>query len=168
MHEKELKRTTNTGRLATKCLLNSELRVRGTKSGPLDLSDLLEMPYEPLLLYPSEDARDLNTLFTQIRRKPVLLIVPDGNWRQASKVHTRHKELAHVPRVFLKKKATDSSLVMRKETVENGMATLEAIAAAFGTLENSAVGAALKQLYELKLHQTLLGRGQTPQSSKNF
>jgi DTW domain-containing protein len=161
IHAKELKRTTNTGRLALHSLTNSEMRVRGKDTSALDLSDLLKENYHPLFLYPSEDAVELNETFVSTISKPVLLIVPDGNWRQASKVQTRHPELAGVQRVFLKKtNLLTTTALLRAETTENGMATLEAIAQAMSALENPQIGSALQELYQLKLSQTLLSRGQ--------
>ncbi len=141
-------------------LINSEMRIRGEKNHALDLSDLLEMPYQPLFLFPSEDAVELTSSFVKNLSRPALLIVPDGNWRQASKVFSRHKELVDVPRVTLKRKEPANTAVLRTETVINGMATLEAIAHALAILEGPETGAALNQVYQLKLQQTLLGRGQ--------
>ncbi len=158
IHAKELKRTTNTGRLALQALKNSEMHVRGESRDKLDLSELLNPAYEPLLLYPSDDAIELDALFVSQLKKPVLLIVPDGNWRQASKVHHRHQELALVQRVCLKKK-TPSVQNMRAESTVDGMATLEAIAGALRWLEGEGVGNSLQRLYEQKLTQTLIGRG---------
>lgn len=159
VHSKELKRTTNTGRLAIQSLKNSEMRIRGQGTDPLDLGDLLTTAYHPLLLYPSEGAMELNSQMIEQIRSPILLIVPDGNWRQASKVHYRHQELASVQRVFLKQTAPPSKELLRKETVPNGMATLEAIAIAMGVIEGDLVGRSLQDLYLAKLRQTLLGRG---------
>jgi DTW domain-containing protein len=157
IHAKELKRTTNTGRLAHRALKNSEMRVRGEEREALDLSDLLDPTYQPLLLFPSEEARELNDDFMAQIKKPILLIVPDGNWRQASKVHHRHQELASVQRVCLKKKLQQQNL--RAESSADGMATLEAVAEALRWIEGEFVGDSLRQLYTLKLTQTLLGRG---------
>lgn len=159
IHAKELKRTTNTGRLALQALKNSEMHVRGESREKLDLSELLNPAYQPLLLYPSDEAIELDASFVSKIKKPVLLIVPDGNWRQASKVHHRHEELASVPRVCLKKKDSGVKQNLRAESTVDGMATLEAIAGALRWLEGEAVGASLQQLYELKLTQTLIGRG---------
>ena len=159
IHAKELKRTTNTGRLALKALQNSEMHVRGDDRQKLDLSGLLNLDYQPLLLFPSEDAIVLSEEFVSQLTKPVLLIVPDGNWRQASKVHHRHLELAAVPRVCLKKKSPSSEQHLRAESTEDGMATLEAIAQAMYWFEGKEVGLSLQRLYELKLTQTLRGRG---------
>ncbi|MBC7369963.1 MAG: DTW domain-containing protein [Bdellovibrionaceae bacterium] len=161
IHAKELKRTTNTGRLAIEALVNSEMRVRGTGTGrteALDLSDLLEPRYRPVMFYPADDALELNQDFVDADLRPILLIVPDGNWRQASKVHVRHKELASVPRV----KISTPNLAahhLRVEETEAGMATLEAIAKALAIIEGDVAAAPLKNLFEMKLRRTLQGRG---------
>lgn len=60
VHAKELKRTTNTGRLALKALSNSEMRIRGVDRLTLDLSDLLSQSYRTFLFYPSDNAVELN------------------------------------------------------------------------------------------------------------
>ena len=160
VHYKELKRTSNTGRLAVTALTNSQMLVRGLEQAEAtDLSQLLLSDYETLFLYPSEDSVLLTPSYVSQFQKPIHLIVPDGNWRQAGKVHVRHKELADVPRVRVSpmKPATH---FLRKEHVEGGMATLEAIAHAFGAIEGQEVERALNDLYQLKLTRTLVARGQ--------
>jgi DTW domain-containing protein YfiP len=157
VHAKELKRTTNTGRLAVTALTNSEMRIRGVEDSPVDLSDLLVPEYRTVLFYPSENALELNQEFVNSDPRPIQLIVPDGNWRQASKVHYRHHELADVPRVMIKE-ANKSEHHMRAETTAEGMATLQAIAEAFGIIEGAEAKKALLDLYEAKLKATLEGR----------
>ena len=165
IHSKELKRTTNSGRLALHCLLNSEMRVRGERLESanddrcgLDLSDLLTQDYETLLFYPSEDAVELNKSYVARLSKPIQLIVPDGNWRQASKVHTRHPELEKIPRVMLKIPNL-AKFHLRAESSEFGMSTLEAIARAMAVIEGDEVGEKLLAVYRAKLERTLIGRG---------
>ncbi len=158
IHAKELKRTTNTGRLAVKALKNSEMRIRGADRDGLDLSDLLSPSYRTVLFYPSDAAVELNADFVRQDSRPLQLIVPDGNWRQASKVHYRHKELKEIPRVKI---STPNQAVrhLRAETTPEGMATLEAIAQAYRIIEGVEAGDKLQQLFELKLERTLKGRG---------
>lgn len=158
IHAKELKRTTNTGRLALKSLVNSEMRVRGDTKNALDLSDLLIPKFRTVLFYPSDDAVELNKEFVDQDPRPIQLIVPDGNWRQASKVHYRHHELKDIPRVMIKAPNT-SKLHMRVENTPEGMATLQAIAQALGVIEGDAVKDTLLHLYQAKLERTLQGRG---------
>jgi DTW domain-containing protein YfiP len=157
VHAKELKRTTNTGRLAVTALTNSEMRIRGVEDSPVDLSDLLVPEYRTVLFYPSDDALELNAEFVKADPRPIQLIVPDGNWRQASKVHYRHHELANVPRVMIKD-ANKSAHHMRAETTAEGMATLQAIAEAIGIIEGAEAKQALMGLYQAKLKATLEGR----------
>ncbi len=158
IHAKELKRTTNTGRLALKALTNSEMRIRGEDREALDLSDLLRSDYKTYLFYPSEDAVELDEKLVAACPLPIQLIVPDGNWRQASKVHYRHHELKCIPRIKISSPNLNP-LHMRKETTENGMATLEAIAHALRIIEGAEVGSVMLKLYQDKLEATLKGRG---------
>ena len=166
IHHREMKRTTNTGLLAIEALANSRLVIRGLQNQTNPLSEVLDENYETLLLFPSEEAKSLSEILTlrsqtkpNCELRPIHLLVPDGNWRQASKVHSRHPELATVQRVKIspQKTATD---FLRKETVPDGMATLEAIAEALRLIEGEEVGAILKTLFQEKLERTLKGRGQ--------
>jgi DTW domain-containing protein YfiP len=159
IHHKELKRTTNTGMLAVRSLTNSEVRVRGENTMTrLDLSDLLTANYRTLLLFPSEDAIELNEDFVRTVSAPIQLIVPDGNWRQASKVHGRHPELQNITKVKISvQNAAKNHL--RTEHFQEGMSTLEAIAWAMNMIEGPEVSEPLFKLYQAKLKQTLIGRG---------
>ncbi len=158
VHAKELKRTTNSGRLAVAALSNSKMLIRGRDHSRLDLSPLLTPDYTSLVFFPSEGAVELSLPYIASLTRPVQLLVPDGNWRQASKVPVRHKELSHLPRVMLKIRNA-ASHHLRAEHSEFGMSTLEAIAHAIGLFEGPVPGAALMALYEKKLQATLAGRG---------
>lgn len=158
IHSRELKRTTNTGTLALKALSNSELRIRGEIGQQLDLTDLMDSNYESLLFYPTEDAAELTPEYVAQFKKPIQLLVPDGNWRQASKVHIRQKEISHLPRVMIKAR-NQATHHLRSEHTEFGMSTLEAIARALGAIEGQTVQRQLLELYQAKLEQTLKGRG---------
>src|SRR5262245_31383046 len=63
------------------------MRLRGQTRETLDLRDLLTAQYRTLLFYPSDDAVELDKELVAQDQKPIQLIVPDGTWRQASKVH---------------------------------------------------------------------------------
>lgn len=158
IHTSEMKRTTNTGRLAVKSLVNSEMRVRGDGRERLDLSDLLIPQYRTVLFYPAPDALELTADFVQASSIPIQLIVPDGNWRQAGKVHYRHHELKNITRVMIKAPNL-STHHLRAESSPEGMATLQAIAWAMGIIEGPSVKESLLALYQLKLERTLVGRG---------
>ena len=159
VHYKELKKTTNTGRLAIKSLQNSQMRIRGEIGKPTDLSDLISDEYQSLLFYPSQDAVELNQSLLRTFKKPIHLLVPDGSWRQASKVHTRHHELSSVPRVMIKE-MNSATQHLRRESSMEGMSTLEAIAKAMKAIEGEKVYDVLFKIYQAKLKNTLIGRGQ--------
>jgi DTW domain-containing protein YfiP len=161
IHAKELKRTTNSGLLAHHALINSQVIVRGLEKQKTDLSALLDPSYTPLFFYPSEDAIELNEDFVHSLKKPVHLIVPDGNWRQAGKVRQRHPELSEVQPVKISAK-NEGLYHLRREHRAEGMSTLQAIALALGCFEDEDVYRSLNSLYEVKLHATLRGRGVSP------
>lgn len=155
IHHRELKRTTNTGRLATHALVNSKMYVRGKDKSPLELTSLICSDYETYVLFPSDDALDIETIRP---KKPVHLIVADGNWRQASKVHKRQPELATITRVKIGDKNL-SEHFLRREHFAEGFSTLEAIAIALGCFEGLSIREQLMALYQAKLEATLRGRG---------
>ena len=158
VHVNELKRGSNTGRLALRALVNSEMRVRGETREPLDLSDLLTDRYRTFLFYPTVDAVELDHELVAQERTPIQLLVPDGTWRQARKVHYRHRELKDVPRVKIS--APDiSKFHLRAQHRPEGMATLQAIAHSLGVIEGGLVKAQLMKLYDAKVERTMLGRG---------
>jgi len=138
--------------------VNSEMRVRGETREPLDLSDLLTDRYRTFLFYPTVDAVELDRELVAQERTPIQLLVPDGSWRQAKKVHSRHHELKDVPRVKIG--APDvSKFHLRAQHRPEGMATLQAIAHALGVIEGDLVKAQLMKLYDAKVERTMLGRG---------
>jgi DTW domain-containing protein len=158
IHHRELTRSSNTGLLALRALVNSELRIRGENRETLDLEDLLSPRYRSLLFYPSSDAVELDREFVAQDPRPIQLIVPDGTWRQARKLHSRHHELKDIPRVKIST-PNHSSFQLRAQSRPEGMATLQAIAAALRVIEGDEVGAQLMQLFHARVVRTLSARG---------
>jgi DTW domain-containing protein YfiP len=159
IHRYEDRKPTNTGRLAAECLVNSEIVLRGHEdmpSAPIAWGEAAQ----PLLLFPHEDAVPLSDYAASPR--PVTLIVPDGTWRQASKVRKRVPGLDGVPCVTLP--AGPPSLYrLRAEAHATGLATIEAIARAIGIVEGPEVGPAVQQSIEsvflAMVERTLWTRG---------
>lgn len=154
-HRREDKKTTNTGRIALECLANSELHVRGHESDP-SAPFVSDEGRDTLLLFPDPDATPLSEFVPSGR--PVTLIVPDGTWRQASKVRRRVAGLAQVQCVSLSKQGP-SLYRLRSETREIGLSTLEAIARAFEFFEGADVRAALDRVFLAMVERTLWSRG---------
>lgn len=155
-HCKEWRKPTNTGFLAVECLPNSEVHVRGNRNQPADHL-AFESAMVPVFLFPAEDARPIEDFRAEAR--PILLIVPDGNWRQAAKMRHRVSGLDQVPTVSIpSRRATEYRL--RHENRAGGLATMEAIASAFGILEGPAVETALDAVFHVMVERSLWSRGQ--------
>lgn len=158
IHRYEELKPTNTGRLAAECLANCETDVRGHESRP---TPPFRCPpgRQPLFLFPHDGAKPLTEI--AIPADPVTLIVPDGNWRQASKVRNRVPGLRDVPCVFLPVGAP-SMYRLRTEAHDGGLATIEAIARALGLLEGEKgprVQHALEFVFRAMVDRTLWARG---------
>ena len=100
----------------------------------------------------------LDESLVALERAPLQLIVPDGTWRQASKMHLRHPELRNVPRLKIGVTG-DSTFQMRTQTRPEGMATLQAVAHALGVIEGDSVRRQLMKLYYAKMERILIARG---------
>lgn len=162
IHKNELAKTSNTGMLAIKALTNSTHIVRGASITAIDLSNLIQPEYINFLLYPSDTALELTPQlilnYKNEFHKPIHLIVPDGSWRQASKVHYRHKELQNLVRLKITTPNLDQ-LYFRREATIFGMGTLPAIAHALGVIENDEIKSQLITVYWSKLTRSFKSRG---------
>jgi DTW domain-containing protein YfiP len=162
VHYKELKRTSNTGRLIQALLKNQKIWIRGQKDQELDHSQIPKDTYNTILLYPSNEAKVLDEAVVKNflkNNKPLQIIVPDGNWRQASKVHYRVKEFKKLPRYKLN---VDVDLAQRKvlriETKPSGLSTIEAIGHMLGILEGDSVKNHILNAFEIKKTKQLKRR----------
>ena len=161
IHHRELTRSSNTGLLAARALTNSEVWVRGAGRETLNLKNLVTPQYRTFMLYPSRDALDLDYALALNDARPIQLIAPDGTWRQARKLHSRHAELNDVARVKVSV-PDDLAYQLRAQSQPGRMATLQAIAHALGVIEGASVRDQLMKLYHAKIERTLIGRGILP------
>ena len=161
IHHRETRRTSNTGKLAHLILTNSEMRVRGVKGDPMEREGLVVPERQSVLLFPSINAVDLTPDILKRFDKPLTLIVPDGNWRQASRVPNREPDLFSLPRY---KVPIDrpSEYRLRLETRPGGLATFEAIARALGVIEGTEVQRQMEAVFKLKVERTLWSRAKIP------
>lgn len=157
MHHREQNLTTNTARLATLALPDCQIRVRGLPGEALDTSGVLDADRECLFLFPSDDAEVLDEGYRARLTKPVTLIVPDGSWRQASKVGRRESFLHGVRRVKVAPGAP-SEYRLRREPKAEGLATFEAIARILGVLEGSEAQVRLETIFRTMVERTLASR----------
>lgn len=158
-HAKELNKPTNTGVLLTRLLPRAEVRVRGDRLKPFTARDLLGPEVRPLLLYPGDDAVPLTPAFAAADPRPVTLIVPDGNWRQARKVLFREPELAALPQVLLPEGEPTRYALRRHRRGAESLSTLEAVARALRVLEGPEIEDLLLEVFLRMVDRVLFTRG---------
>lgn len=155
MHRLEARKSTNTGRFAALCLANSQLVLRGDGERP-DAPFVCDDGSRPLLLFPHPDAQPLAR--PAAHEGPITLVVPDGTWRQASKVRKRVPGLDGLPCVALPPEGP-SDYRLRRWPHEEGLSTLEAVARAMGVLEGEGVRRELERVLRVMVERTLWSRG---------
>ena len=152
LHSQELAKPSNTGRLAHLALANSELLVHGTREGvPVSLGPVDASYAGRYLLFPGEGALPLEDL--EVSGKPLHLVVADGTWGQAQRMVKRIPALASLPRVSVSPRGP-SRYVLRHTDVPGRLCTLEAIAAAFASLEGELVAQALERLLTMVIERS--------------
>jgi DTW domain-containing protein YfiP len=169
IHRIEARKPSNTGRLGTLCLTNSETWIRGHEDVRADAFEPNEKS-QSLYLFPHEEAvpitdfvRPKGTGSTRTSDLPITLVVPDGTWRQAAKVRNRVAGFKKIPCVSL---PTDTPSIyrLRSEAHAHGLATIEAIARAFGILEGPdhgpGVRSQIEHVFRAMVERTLWSRGE--------
>lgn len=147
-HSSEMRKTTNTGRLAALAITNSSLVDYGLAGEPLDASTL-DLS-DAWILFPDGEARVPAT-------PPRTLVVLDGTWQQARRMLRRVPEFWTLPRLALPAPAPRFRL--RRPPVGEGMSTLEAVAAAVRLLEGDAAAKPLEELLDEHCRRVLTLRG---------
>ena len=158
MHCRETTKTTATGPLALATLSNSYVHLVGVPGAPLDLRHLHRQGRRVCVLFPSEGARPLDVDFVREDERPITLVVPDGNWRQASRIPRRVPGLDEAERVTLPA-GPPTRWGLRRETKEGGLATYEAIARAMGILESRQVEERMLGFFDRMVASTFASRG---------
>ena len=158
MHYREWHKTTATAPLMALAVPSCEIRLRGRRNKPFDDEGLADRERRSLVLFPSEDAEVLTPELVGRDPRPITLVVPDGNWRQAARAVRREPALSGLQRVVLPKLGK-TRYRLREEHHEDGLATYEAIARALGILEGLELQTALEGLFEAMVEATLATRG---------
>ena len=121
-----------TARMAHLCLPNSELYVGVNWENSAALRGVLsEKLYPAMLLYPSEDAIDIQQLPKPHR---MTLVVVDGTWSNAKKMVKQNPILAALPRIAFQP-PRPSEYRIRREPKPHCVSTVEALAHVLGVLE---------------------------------
>lgn len=157
MHHREWNKTTATAHLASLALSNFAIHLRGKKDQALPTADLTDPERRQLLLYPAEGARVLTPELVTEDPRQITIVVPDGSWRQASKVLKRVEALRDVERIVLPP-GRPTEYKLRREPKEAGLATYEAIARTLGIIEGVQVQKSLERPFHAMVERTLLTR----------
>ncbi|MCC6622137.1 MAG: DTW domain-containing protein [Deltaproteobacteria bacterium] len=157
-HRRELKKTTNSGLLAVRCL-GERARVFqwGDEGTVIEPGELVPDGHQGVVLTPVR-SQPLDAEALRRDGRPVVVVVPDGTWRQANKMTWRIPALAALPKVALPP-GPPSRYRLREEPRDDGLATFEAIARIFGALEGPAVQAAMERVFDAMVTRTLATRG---------
>lgn len=148
-HVKERTRASNSGLITHHALPGSQLVDLGAPDSPptpelgLD-GDWLLFP-GPVNLPPPGALRRL--------------IVLDGSWGQCRGMFGRMTKLHTMPRLSLPPPTRPPAMRMRAQQREDGMATMEAIAAALDALGDAQAAQGLYTLYDVMARQHLAARG---------
>ena len=157
VHDIELQKSTNTGRLLPLLLQQAALVPYGGRHPPLSTS-LWPAGTRPLVLFPITGAPELPALLDD-DPTPRTLIVLDGTWHQANRLRKRF-HLARVPFARLPVDARPSTYQLRNSQFAGSLSTLEAAARALAILEGDAdVEAHLVDGFRRMVDRTLWLRG---------
>jgi len=131
LHSLEDRKTSNTGKLAVRCLTNSAVVRRGVEGQPM--AAVHPSPgFEAVLLFPGPGARPIGDFGHGAR--PIELFVPDGTWGQAQRARQRVVGLGDLPCASITR-AAPSDYRLRITSDPRRLSTLESIAEALAVLE---------------------------------
>lgn len=150
VHNVEVHRSTNSGRLLLQILEGSQQHIRGARGG-----DAARVPDGTrLVLFPAPGAR----LLTPDETRPVVLLVPDGNWSQARRMPRREQSARGSELVHLPDGGAPSRYRLRQTNRPGAVSTFEAVARALAILEGPEVERDLMVVFDEFVRRSLLVR----------
>ena len=158
VHVRDRGRTSNTARLLTLAVRGATLVGHGERTGPPDPAAHLPAGATPIVLFPGRGARPLTPELVAALPSPPALVVPDGNWRQASGMVKRLPLLAAATKVALPAREF-AGPALRRNREGHRMSTYEAVTQALAVLEGEAVAGPLFDFYRRATDRLLLVRG---------
>jgi DTW domain-containing protein YfiP len=149
-HPREHKEARGTARLVALCVTGSALVVTTRPDDHPVVRAWLDAPdARAVLLYPGPDAAPL--VADPVRST---LVVVDGTWPQSRKLLRENPRLAALPRATLPVGATSTYRIRRQPRPEC-LSTLEAVAAALGTIEGGDTFTGLYAPFDAMIEQWL-------------
>jgi DTW domain-containing protein YfiP len=157
-HVAEIFTTTGTARWIARTVPSARWEIYGAPADR-DRKSRPEIPPAARLLFPSASAEVLTAELAASH--PLTLVIPDGTWRQASKMIQRDRRLSRLSCVRLPP-GPPSLYRLRTQPCADGVSTFEAAARALGILEGPQVEARLLDIFRKMVDRTLWSRGQLP------
>lgn len=155
MQRTEFNLVSNTGHLIPKIFDTGEIRFRGAfDRQPLNTNGLETPDRKTVVLFPTPDATTLSRDWVTDLGKPITLIVPDGNWRQASKMIKRVPTLNQFTKIKIPE-GRPTNYRLRSSPRSDGVCTFEAIARALGIIEGNAVQDAMENYFLTMVERVL-------------
>ena len=158
VHVHDLGRTSNTVRLLALAIPDVAVVCHGVFPAAADPASHVPAGATPMVLFPGHGAKPLTPDVVASLPSPPALIVPDGNWRQASRMVKRLPLLAGAVKVALPDRAFAGS-ALRRNRPEHHMSTYEAVTQALAVIEGEAVAGPLLDFYRRATDRMLLVRG---------
>lgn len=155
MQRTEFNLVSNTGHLIPKIFDNAEIRFRGAfDKQPLNTHGLDAPERKTVVLFPTPDAITLTHDWVEDLHQPLTLIVPDGNWRQASKMIKRVPALTQFTKIKIPE-GRPSNYRLRSSPRSDGVCTFEAIARALGIIEGDEIQHAMENYFLTMVERVL-------------
>jgi DTW domain-containing protein len=163
LHQNEERKSSNTGRLAVRCLPKSVIVAQGRLAAAAGLGREVvtqgpfpwqSAPGPCVLLFPDETARPIEEWRGA---SDLTLIVLDGTWSQAARARRRFPGLLDLPSAVVP--AGPQLYALRYDPRPGRVGTMEAIARALGVLEGAHVQEPLEKILRLAYERTWFARG---------
>ncbi|MFO0798257.1 MAG: tRNA-uridine aminocarboxypropyltransferase [Gemmataceae bacterium] len=158
VHVHDYGRTSNTVRLLALAVRGVAVIPHGVFPAAADPAPHVPAGTTPVVLFPGHGASPLTPQLVAALPSPPALVVPDGNWKQASRMVKRLPLLAGAVKVALPDRAF-AGPALRRSHAGHHMSTYEAVAQALGVLEGEQVAGVLLDFYRRATDRMLLIRG---------
>lgn len=157
IHYADIRKMSNSGRLAELALKNSAVHVRGIKDKLIEAA--AEKTYKTdLVLFPGHGSVELNEKFLAEVSRPIRLLIPDGNWNQASNMVKREPLMKKAIKSHLPA-GTEAKYRIRSQEDPFRLCTFEAVIRALGVIEGSSVEKKLDEFFRVWIYRSLYIKG---------
>ena len=157
IHYADIRKMSNSGRLAELVLKNSAVHIRGIKDKLIEAAAGKTYKTD-LVLFPGHGSVELNEKFLTKVSRPIRLLIPDGNWNQASSMVKREPLMKNAVKIHLPA-GTKAKYRIRSQEDPSKLCTLEAVIRALGVIEGRKVEKQLDDFFRIWIYRSLYIKG---------